>query len=158
MKFLILGILAFCITACNTGEKKSSTDSTVSQSVKKSSNVNLNQEIVQSYGVEDTIKTRSIEDSEGIKDGPVLINYPNGVMKAKGKMLKGKKIGLWESFYPSGTKQSSTYFVDGKQEGYSITYHKNGAIKYRGQFKNGESSGHWEFYNASGDLVSEKDF
>lgn len=151
MRLIIYTIILFSVFACH--EEKAE-----SQTKKKPSSQDLGQDLERNYGLDDTIKTKALENIENLEDGPVIINYSNGLIKAKGVIKDGKKNSLWESFYPDGTKHSSTYFFEGKQHGYSITYHKNGAIQYKGEYRQGKPIGHWEFFNEEGEKVKEKDF
>lgn len=52
--------------------------------------------------------------------------YPNGWLKAKGKMKSGQLHGKWEWFRRDGTLKRSGRFADGRQVGTWITYNAAG--------------------------------
>ncbi len=154
MKYLIVSLIAFAFLSCGENEASKPEVSKAKQADKQDlSNVHE-----MSYGIDDTIKMKSVENHADVQDGPFELLYSNGVIKAKGDIKDGKKSGLWESFYEDGTRWSSTYYTAGKPNGYSITYFKNGTVQYKGEYKNGERTGHWEFYLEDGSLEKSIDY
>lgn len=63
-----------------------------------------------------------INDSFPRSNGQCKEFYPNGWLKAKGKMKSGQLHGQWEWFRRDGTMKRSGRFADGRQVGTWITY------------------------------------
>jgi len=84
--------------------------------------------------------------------------FENGQLKMEGKLLKGKRNGVWKAYFEDGKIQSEGEFKDGVSTGISKVYYPNGQLRYEGQYKNNKETGHWKFYNEEGKLVNEKGF
>lgn len=91
-------------------------------------------------------------------DGPYTENYPDGQIKIKGEIKNGTRFGTWFAYYQNGTKESESYYEDGKLNGKSATYYPNGHIRYIGYYKWNEPVGTWEFYNEDGTLATTKEY
>jgi len=87
----------------------------------------------------------------------VIEHHPNGAVKLRGKSQGGKRIGKWESFYPSGYRWSEAEYRNGLREGDAITYYSNGMMRYQGRYYNGERVGIWMFYDTTGVLIEKID-
>ena len=48
-----------------------------------------------------------------IPNGYNYIYYPNGKLKASGKFMQGKRVGLWLTHYESGKLEDSLYYING---------------------------------------------
>ncbi|HKK40394.1 MAG TPA: hypothetical protein VJ949_13320 [Cryomorphaceae bacterium] len=87
----------------------------------------------------------------------VVEYHPNGAVKLKGKSQGGKRIGKWESFYPTGYRWSEATYRNGYREGDAVTYYPNGMMRYQGRYYNDERTGIWTFYNTRGAMVKKID-
>lgn len=109
----------------------------------------------------DTSKKISFHlDSVGarILNGEYMKKYDNGIIQMKGDYRNGKRNGLWQSWYPSGTLWSETTFKAGLKDGPTVTYYENGTTRYRGFYKSDERSGNWKIFDESGKLQKEIDY
>lgn len=87
----------------------------------------------------------------------VIEHHPNGAVKLRGKSQGGKRIGKWESFYPTGYRWSEAEYRNGFREGNTVTYYPNGMMRYQGQYYNDERIGVWMFYDTTGVLLERID-
>ncbi len=87
----------------------------------------------------------------------VVEYHPNGAVKLKGASQGGKRIGKWESFYPTGYRWSEATYRNGYREGDAVTYYPNGMMRYQGNYYNDEPSGIWTFYDTTGAMVERVD-
>jgi len=95
------------------------------------------------------------------QDGPYATFYDNGMIKEKGRYLKGKKEGEWRSYNSKGQVLQLEIYSAGKITDFKkpgvikkyVTYHDNGRIKGEGVVNNGERDGEWKIYNQKGDLA-----
>ena len=62
-----------------------------------------------------------------------------------GKIEKGKQVGRWVEYYPSGQLRSIGNYKDGKRDGYWENYYY-GRLWYKGGFKDGKMDGFFEWY------------
>jgi len=86
----------------------------------------------------------------GEKDGPEMLYYPSGVLKASRHWKNGKREGEQTTYYPDGQLQSSVRFAEGKEiEGTANGVFKSGVVggNYPGStyrlvpYRNGERHG-----------------
>ncbi|MCO6501177.1 MAG: hypothetical protein J5I47_12485 [Vicingus serpentipes] len=84
--------------------------------------------------------------------------FENGQFKMGGKLLKGKREGMWKAYFEDGKLQSEGEFEGGVRMGIGKVYYPNGQLMYEGQYENDKAIGHWKFYNEEGKLTKEKDF
>jgi antitoxin component YwqK of YwqJK toxin-antitoxin module len=87
----------------------------------------------------------------------VVEYHPNGAVKLQGTSQGGKRIGKWESFYPTGYRWSEANYRNGYREGDAVTYYPNGMMRYQGAYYNDEPSGIWTFYDTTGAMVNKLD-
>jgi len=87
----------------------------------------------------------------------VVEYHSNGAVKLQGKSQGGKRIGKWESFYPTGYRWSEANYRNGYREGDAITYYSNGMMRYQGRYYNDEQTGVWSFYDKNGMLIQKTD-
>lgn len=91
-------------------------------------------------------------------DGMNVIKYPDGVIKAKGSIQSGKKVGEWQSFFENGKMQSDEYFTDGFPDGKIQVMYDNGQVMYEGQYRNGKPVGMWKYWKKDGSLLRTTDY
>lgn len=108
----------------------------------------------ESQNTEDS-KTSKEQTSREIVD--VVEYHPNGAVKLKGKSQGGKRIGKWESFYPTGYRWSESTYNNGYRQGDAVTYYPNGMMRYQGRYYNDEKTGIWTFYDTTGVVVKKVD-
>jgi antitoxin component YwqK of YwqJK toxin-antitoxin module len=101
------------------------------------------------------VKSTQEQSSKEIVD--VIEYHPNGAVKLRGKSQGGKRIGKWESFYPTGYRWSESMYRDGYRQGDAVTYYPNGMMRYQGRYYNGEKTGIWTFYDTTGVLIKKVD-
>lgn len=80
--------------------------------------------------------------------------YSTCTLRSQGKIVNGKREGVWQFFFSNGQPQTEATFVDGKEEGTYIVYRENGIPFYRGQYKAGKRTGEWEVYDEEANLVA----
>ncbi|MBR1766600.1 MAG: hypothetical protein IJ745_06130 [Bacteroidales bacterium] len=79
-------------------------------------------------------------------------------LRSQGTTLAGLRTGHWIFYFPNGSKQAESDFVDGKEEGPYKVYRENGIPYYIGQYHEGQRTGRWEFYAADGSLAQTQEY
>ena len=105
--------------------------------------------IEQDYKTKDDIKLY-VYEREYYKDGKML--------KEGSLNEKGRRNGIWKSYYRDGVVWSEGYFTNGRREGKTITYFTNGNKYYEGEYVKSKKSGIWKFWNEQGEFVKEVDY
>ena len=72
--------------------------------------------------------------------------------KRNGKFKKGKKDGLWETYYENGQLLFKENYKNGKRDGLSEWYLLDGQLSEKGNYKDGKKDGLWEWFNEDGSL------
>jgi hypothetical protein len=85
-------------------------------------------------------------------DGLVKINFENGILASEGTYFKGKRIGHWNHYYPSGPKLAEGDYSAGLKFGKWIFYHQDGQMKAQGLYRNDVKQGPWKEWDQSGNL------
>ena len=93
-----------------------------------------------------------------ILNGEFVKKYDNGIIQMKGDYRKGKRNGMWQSWYPNGTLWSETVFKMGVKEGATVTYYEDGMLRYNGFYKNDQRAGKWKLFDETGKLQKEIDY
>lgn len=60
----------------------------------------------------------------------IIVRYPNGNLKKTGKLIDGKKDGIFFSFFRNEEIEGYINFVDDKKHGESVKYYPNGKQEY----------------------------
>lgn len=94
----------------------------------------------------------------GNKTGYDTLYFEDGSKKLGGMLVKGKREGIWTSWYPDGTMWSEGEFKNGKPSGKTVTYYETGNKRYEGFYMEGKKAGKWFFWDENGKLVNEQDF
>ena len=97
-------------------------------------------------------------NTKNLKTEEILQKHPNGVMKMKGKMVGGKREGLWQSFFENCLKQSETTYYAGERNGEHIVWYDNGMMYFRGRFQSDKKWGIWQYYDNEGKLHYKADY
>lgn len=84
--------------------------------------------------------------------------YKNGKLRMEGKLINGKREGVWKSYYEDGNLWSVGMYVNGKRQGTGVVFYSNGKKYMEGDYKDDVRDGKWFFYNEKGDLIKEVDF
>jgi len=94
----------------------------------------------------------------GIKDGPLITRYANGVMKERSYYVAGRRQGECQSFYPNGKLWSDDFFAAGLLNGATTSYYDNGQKRYEGVCSKGKPVGTWKYYDNTGKLLRTIDY
>jgi TonB family protein len=116
------------------------------------------------------------------KVGPYVSYHKNGAVRTRGSFVKGKKIGIWTSWYDSkaisdscfyndqgniqglakkwwesgATMDSANYHADSSGHAYTWTFFSNGALSGEGPCNNLQEDGNWNFYYPSGKIAAKE--
>ena len=71
-----------------------------------------------------------------------------------GKMVKGKKEGVWSGWYDNGIKKNQDSYIKGIKNGRSTEYYDEGTLKGEGTFKDGVMIGTIKIYHQNGKIKS----
>ncbi len=82
------------------------------------------------------LRLESINASFPKKSGEFMEFYPNGQLKARGKMKDGEQHGSWQWFRKDGTIMRSGSFAAGAQTGTWTTYDSSGSVHKVTEFAN----------------------
>ena len=99
----------------------------------------------------------------GIVSGPyteVIHHYNENILvkrNIQGKIIDGKKVGIWTTYSEKGYLKSRSYYKNGNLE-FSEDYHENGNLKARGYYENWQPAGLWESFNEDGKLIDYAEF
>ena len=99
----------------------------------------------------------------GIVSGPyteVIHHYNENTLvkrNIQGKIIEGKKVGIWTTYSEKGYLKSRSYYKNGNLE-FSEDYHENGNLKARGYYENWQPAGLWESFNEDGKLIDYAEF
>jgi len=101
--------------------------------------------------------------------GSYELFHENGTLKAKGKITRKQRHGLWTSFYRNGEKRSEGLMNMGSPYGVWTFYYDNGKVKAKGIIDNGKFElgcagsgnfmkvlirvGSWSFYTDDGSVI-----
>ena len=94
----------------------------------------------------------------GIVSGPyteVIHHYNENTLvkrNIQGKIIDGKKVGIWTTYSEKGYLKSRSYYKNGNLE-FSEDYHENGNLKSRGYYNKFEPAGLWEVFDDDGKLI-----
>lgn len=85
--------------------------------------------------------------------------YKDGKLLKEGFLNdKGRRNGVWKSYYRDGVLWSEGNFANGRREGKTMTFFTNGNKYYEGVYANAKKSGIWKFWNEQGEFVKEVDY
>ncbi len=93
-----------------------------------------------------------------IKHGPSRSWFGNGNRRLFGNYERGRRVGVWKSWFVTGTRSSVVTHRNGVPEGPMTFYHPNGKIRAMGQALGGRRHGTWSFFYADGSKSSEETF
>lgn len=82
----------------------------------------------------------------------------NYTLNARGKVVDGKKEGLWEFYYANGQLLLEARYLDGIENGAYNSYRENGVPYFRGFYINGSRANVWEIYDEAGNLVARQNY
>lgn len=132
MKYLsIIAALAFMLGACTEGSKQADSKEAKTDTLKKPE-----------YDYPPTEK----------------LFYKTGELLANGKIVNGKRHGLWSSWFQDGKIQSELNFKNGLKDGINRVWYQNGQERIIGQYKNDQEIGMWYFLGEKGDTLTVVDF
>lgn len=84
--------------------------------------------------------------------------YENKDTLQIGYFIKGKKNGVFRTFFPKNKIESIINWNNDFQSGQSIYYHENGKVKQVGLFQKNKTIGNWFLYDEVGKLIIKKNF
>lgn len=90
-------------------------------------------------------------------EGPFLKFYLNNQLAEQGEFKKGKKIGLWKTWYNNGTLCTETHWKSGKLKGKFIAYNEKGEMIEKGNYANNKKQGRWINYKTKDTLKFRND-
>jgi TonB family protein len=117
-----------------------------------------------------------------IKVGPYISYHKNGAVRSRGSFVKGKKIGIWASWYDSkaisdscfyndhgniqglakrwwesgATMDSANYHPDSNGHAYTWTFFSDSKLSGEGVRINLADDGNWTFYYPSGKISAKE--
>lgn len=87
------------------------------------------------------------------------IFFPSGKLQMAGKVINGKRQGVWSSWYESGAKNSEAGFRNDMFDGPYQVWYENGKLRMQGQHKSDKQVGIWYFFDEqTGDTIKVVDF
>lgn len=101
----------------------------------------------------DTASLRMAAIADSLSDGNHLYRDPRGRPLMEGRILGGKRQGVWTSYLPSGRVKSRNVYENGVLNGITTVYHTNGVLYYSGEQRRGKPFGEWKFYDDQGNLM-----
>lgn len=130
-------LILFCLISCNSKKENSSRESRIEQKI---------------------ISKIFSEPKKIEENGEYIDRYPNGVIKMRGFKVRGKRSGVWKSWYENGSPWSETAFSEGMKNGKTTTWYKNEQKRYEGYYKNDVETGKWTFWDEKGKIINQKSY
>jgi hypothetical protein len=85
--------------------------------------------------------------------------YPSGLIKERGNLIKGIKIGLWEFFLETGQLYSKIHYQNNIKIGDYEYYYPNGKLKEKGTYnENSRNEGFVEIFHSDGTLKEKSNY
>ncbi|TRW90126.1 toxin-antitoxin system YwqK family antitoxin [Flavobacterium sp. GT3R68] len=72
--------------------------------------------------------------------------YHSNQLAEQGEFKNGLKVGLWKSWHPNGTIQTTQYWDNGFRTGLYYRYDENGAEVEKGNYRSDKKHGQWVDY------------
>jgi antitoxin component YwqK of YwqJK toxin-antitoxin module len=89
----------------------------------------------------------------GKREGPWLKYASPKVLEIRGNFHQNKLQGLYEEFYPTGTRKARLYYENGKKEGRAQYYNSNGKLAAMRQYLNDQLHGEFIEYHDNGKVA-----
>ena len=103
-------------------------------------------------------KNNPFTDKAGAEMEEETIRYNNGAIKMQGYYVKGKREGVWRSWYSNGKLWSEGTYKQGVKEGKTVVWYENGQKRYEGNYKNNLQTGEWLFWDETGRLIKSQKY
>jgi hypothetical protein len=97
-----------------------------------------------------TLPDEAIFFDKSPREGKHQINYENGVLAAKGEMLKGKRQGKWEHFFETGKILARGDYDLGLKSGDWEIYYSTEKIRSSGKYRQDVRHGTWKEFSRDG--------
>lgn len=136
---LVIGC-AFLLSACSNVENKAG------------------EKKIKNDSVDVSTVAKDFNPAEGMKEGDNEVFYKNGQLKMKGRVLDGKRHGIWTTWRENGLKWSENTYILGALEGKTVSFYPNGQIHYIGYYSNNVKSGKWTFFDENGGILKEEEY
>lgn len=102
---------------------------------------------------------KGITDAAGMRQGPWIEYYDDGIRKAEGKYKDGKRVGSWTFYYHSGGKEEEGKFDSrGRPDGDWKWYYEEGQLLREQSFSLGKEDGLMAEYTISGKIITRGSF
>ncbi len=95
------------------------------------------------------------QQERALDTNPELQFHPNGLRKAKGLYLNGKKHGLWSYWDENGAKLKEIDYLNDLMHGLTLEYHPNGIKRVMANYENGVQNGIYKELNEQGYFIIE---
>ena len=76
----------------------------------------------------------------------------NGKISSTGQYLNNEKVGMWKSYYKTGSIAIERKAINNKPDSISTYYHMNGAVLGKANFVKGKLEGESKWYYESGNI------
>ena len=86
----------------------------------------------------------------GKKDGVWSEFYSNGNIKSRGNFINGKKEGKFQYWFASGQIEREFFYLDDKIDGIDKAWFRNGQLAFEKSYENGKRHGMSQGWNAEG--------
>lgn len=160
-RILILVFSVLVMVSCSNNDKSANNKDNKKRNKQEAAKVPSpnGDEVISSYtnGEPKIVRTFKVTDGKRVAVYEKEF-YDDGKILKEGKLVNGKRDGLWKSFRRDGLLWSEGYFVNGNKQGTTTAYHPNGNVYYKGDYDNGRKIGEWTFYNNKGEQVKTEDF
>jgi len=97
--------------------------------------------------------TVNFVDTQNNKQGYWLTVNPESLQKIQeGNYFKGKKEGIWKTYYVNGNLKSEISYKDGEKYGFAKIYYENGKLAEEGMWLKDKWVGKYKSYYSNGKL------
>jgi antitoxin component YwqK of YwqJK toxin-antitoxin module len=95
---------------------------------------------------------------DGVKDGPVILYWPNGTVRVEGQYIDDHRSGWWRSYHPGGSSRSLTHYVHGSKDGPRIYWDSLGRPMRAEVFASGVPNGPFYRFFPNGRLAQHSNY
>ncbi|MBK8615114.1 MAG: toxin-antitoxin system YwqK family antitoxin [Flavobacteriales bacterium] len=81
--------------------------------------------------------------------------YTDGQLIEQGRYANSKRVGVWQSYWPSGKVKSEISYQMGRPKGDYVTYYQDGKVEEKGTWDLDRNTGKFQRYHPNGKLAQD---
>lgn len=93
-----------------------------------------------------------LPDGSSVRHGPFTLIDTEGLIRAEGEYVEGKRDRNWVFSYPNGRTQLRAKYRNGERTGSWTYFFEDGEVRAKGKYAKGELDGKWRFNDPGGNI------